>query len=90
MQSLNINVVQARLAWEKPENNRHRLERLILDNTDAADVLLLPEMFTTGFTMNAPAMAESMDGETVDWMGSLAGQLGGLVCGSLIILEDRR
>lgn len=52
------------------------------------DIILLPEMFSTGFTMNAAAMAESMNGNTVDWMKEQARKKNCVIAGSVIIDQD--
>jgi predicted amidohydrolase len=49
------------------------------------DLIILPEMFSTGFTMDVGAMADSMDGETITWMREMARRHGACVCGSIII-----
>jgi predicted amidohydrolase len=54
------------------------------------DLVVLPEMFTTGFTMNAAALAEPMDGPTVDWMRRQAAGLGAAITGSFICAENGR
>ena len=53
----------------------------------STDIILLPEMFNTGFTMNAAAMAETMNGRTVEWMKQLAKEKKAVICGSIIITE---
>ncbi|MCL4113857.1 UNVERIFIED_CONTAM: hypothetical protein GTU68_043607 [Idotea baltica] len=83
---LNINLVQYDIAWENPARNLLKLEDLLRD-ANPADLTILPEMFTTGFTMNASAMAEPMTGASVEWMNETAKMLRGDLLGSLII-ED--
>lgn len=85
MQTLNMALVQADLAWHDPEANRRHLGELIRGRCEGADLVVLPEMFTTGFTMQAGDFAETMDGATVSWMRELAARLDAAVCGSLII-----
>jgi len=86
--TLRLALVQADLHWENPQANRDNLERLL----DAAqhrtpDVIVLPEMFTTGFSNNAPALAEPPGGTTTQWMQAQARQRQAAVVGSLIIAE---
>jgi len=64
--------------------------RLIARIDEPTDLIVLPEMFTTGFTMDAVSYAEAMDGESVDWMRHAATATGSSVCGSLIVREGDR
>jgi predicted amidohydrolase len=86
--SLRISVVQANLIWENAKENRKQFD----DKFDALsadiDMVILPEMFTTGFTMNASQVAESMDGETVEWLVSMAKKKNIAIVGSLVIVEN--
>jgi predicted amidohydrolase len=68
MRSLNSVVI----IWEDPQANRTYFEAEINTISGAVDLIVLPEMFSTGFTMNPSAIAETMQGETVLWMQSLA------------------
>jgi len=92
VQNLNITMLQMDLQWEHPLGNRNLAERLLAEHHDAEDVksdlIILPEMFNTGFTMHATANAEDMDGETVNWMRELAAREQSAVCGSLIIRDN--
>lgn len=85
--NLQIALVQANLAWEQPEVNRTHLKELVLKAAQA-DVYVLPEMFTTGFTMNAEPYAETLQGATIEWMQGLAAERGAAICGSFICTED--
>ena len=86
MQDLVVAVVQDGLVWHDPAGNRRRFgERL--RHLPPTDLVVLPEMFTTGFTMAAAEHAESMDGATVSWMLEHAQRLRAVVCGSLIVRE---
>lgn len=87
MSALNVTIVQTSLHWHDAAANRKMFERIIADLSDPTDLIVLPEMFTTGFTMDAATYAESMDGETVSWMSTLAREVNASICGSLIILE---
>ena len=90
MSTLNISLVQADLAWQQPRENREHLESMLAGVSPGSDLVILPEMFTTGFTMQAAEFAESMDGPGVSWMQARARQLDAAVCGSLIITEGGR
>ncbi len=91
MKDLRITLVQAPLAWEDRAANRAYFSRVLGGlRKGRTDLILLPEMFNTGFTMNAAAMAETMRGPTVAWMRETASRCGAVLCGSLIIRERRR
>lgn len=87
-QDLSIGTVQVDLQWHQPSENRSRIERLIFRHQVFPDLILLPEMFTTGFTMEAKSVAEKMDGESISWMSELASRTGAIIGGSLVIEED--
>jgi len=89
MEDLRIALVQADLFWEdKPQNLQHI--RALLANETGADIIVLPEMFTTGFTMYAEPLAENEAGETLAWMRNLAAQKQAAVVGSFIFVEDEK
>ena len=87
MPDLTLSFIQASLQWHDPAANRADLERHINEISIATDLIVLPEMFTTGFTMAAPALAEPMDGPTVQWLQRLAAARDAVITGSLIIKE---
>lgn len=84
---LRVTLFQTDLFWENPAANRQNLETKIRSLTEPTDLLILPEMFSTGFTMNAPALAESMDGPTIQWLQQMAQLKQAAITGSLIIKE---
>lgn len=88
MDLLRISLVQFDICWKEPAKNRSRLDHLVEPLKGHTDLILLPEMFTTGFSMEVPALAETMDGETLSWMKHQAQGTGAAIAGSLII-EDR-
>lgn len=88
MSDLTLTLVQADLLWESPEENRKKLEALILDADKTGDLILLPEMFTTGFTMNAKLYAEPPQGTTTKWMQKIAIQKQAVVVGSIIVNDN--
>lgn len=88
MSTLNITIVQADLHWHDAGANRLAIGQTLDELNDATDLIVLPEMFTTGFTMDAPAQAETMNGESVKWMSQFANEKNAFVCGSLIIEEN--
>lgn len=86
--SLKITLLQTTLHWENPEKNREHFGKLIREiRKGSTDLILLPEMFTTGFTMDAAALAEKPGGVTMQWMHEMAQQKNAVICGSIIIKE---
>lgn len=85
---LSVALIQSDLVWENPIANRTSLEEKIKGVTAKVDLIILPEMFTTGFTMNASENAETMEGETIQWMKGIATTLDVAVVGSIIIKEN--
>ena len=85
---LKIAIIQSDLVWENPEQNRENFTKKIESIVEQVDVIILPEMFTTGFTMNASAVAETMNGETVSWMQEIAAKTNAAITGSIIIQEE--
>ena len=65
---LNVVALQISLFWENSLKNRSFIDNQLRKIDDQADIVLLPEMFTTGFTMKAKEVAEEMDGPTIRWM----------------------
>lgn len=86
---LRLTLVQTDLVWEDPEANRSNIERL-LQECQPSDVVLLPEMFPTGFSMNPEPLAEDMNGPTARWMKGMAKQLDSALAGSVIIREAEK
>ena len=89
MRDLTVALIQEDLVWQDPAANR-RLFEARLEQVTAADLVVLPEMFTTGFTMAAKDHSETMDGATVTWMQEQATARSMTVAGSLIIAEQGR
>lgn len=87
MEKLRITLVQSHLDWEDKIKNRSRFEQLTNPLAGKTDLIILPEMFTTGFTMQPAAVAEGMEGETVSWMLAQAKKLSAVVTGSIVIQE---
>jgi len=88
MQHLKIALVQTDIVWQNAEQNRIRYTEKINSITDAVDIIILPEMFSTGFSLQPEGISETMEGETVQWVKSLASEKNTAICGSLIISED--
>lgn len=85
--TLLVTLIQTQLFWEDKKANLKMLEEKIESIQEKTNIVVLPEMFSTGFTMNADSMAETMDGETVTWMKNLAAKKRIILTGSLIIRE---
>ena len=81
--------IQADLVWENPFKNRAFFEEKITASPKGTDLVVLPEMFTTGFTMNPKKVAEKMNGETVLWMQKMAKKHQIALVGSLVVEENK-
>lgn len=90
MENLRLTIIQTSLHWEDPVANRAMLEEKIWKIGGPTDVILLPEMFTTGFTMNASPVAEAMNLQTTRWMKQMADQTGALILGSIVAKESNQ
>lgn len=87
-QTLKITLIQTDNFWEDIDKNLRKLSSKVAEIKEDTDMIVLPELFSTGFTMEAKQVAESMEGEGVAWMLKLAQQKSCLVMGSLLIVED--
>ena len=83
MSTINVTLVQTDLVWHDPEANRRRLQERFAALGGQTDLIVLPEMFTTGFTMEAESVAENADGPSVLWMREQAAKLGAVITGSI-------
>src|SRR4030095_13816956 len=88
MSTLNITIIQANLHWEDKGANLKMFEEKINSIKEKAEIVVLPEMFSTGFSMNPIKLGEKMDGPTVAWMKSLAAKKRIILTGSLIIEDE--
>ena len=91
MPDLKVTLIQSDLQWQNPALNRQRLAAAVekeLTLNGPADLVVLPEMFNTGFCMDAAGQAEEMTGATVHWLRELAVSTGAVITGSLIIAES--
>lgn len=86
-QNLKISLVQTNLHWENPTANLAMLEEKIFDINEPTDLIILPEMFTTGFSMKAEQFSEPMNLTATRWMKQMAAQTGAVITGSVIIKE---
>ncbi len=83
---LNVAICQVDMEWEETEHNLSRIEKVVAEA--AADVVVLPEMFATGFKLRPSVVAETMDGPVVTAMRRWAREYDKAVVGSVVILED--
>lgn len=81
-------LIQTSLFWENPNNNRQYLSDKINSISQYVDLIVLPEMFSSGFTMNPQQVAETMDGPTVNWMKEKARNRDCALTGSVVITEN--
>ncbi|RRJ89992.1 nitrilase family protein [Flavobacterium macacae] len=84
---MKIAMIQAPLVWENPKINRTYFEEKINSLSEEIDLVVLPEMFSTGFSMHPEKVAETMDGETILLLKNLAKAKNLAITGSLIIKE---
>jgi predicted amidohydrolase len=88
MPTLSITTIQTNLFWEDKIANLNALEQKINAIQNPTEIIVLPEMFSTGFSMQPSQLAETMDGETVSWMKRVSAQNKIILTGSIIIEED--
>lgn len=88
MEPLNIALLQVNLVWENKQANLDAFRQKIIAIHQPVDLVILPEMFSTGFSMNAETLAESMHGPTVQWMAEMAHLTNAVVTGSMIAVEE--
>src|SRR4051812_38381357 len=87
-EALYISIIQPDIAWEDKQANLQHYTGLIAGIKGPKEVVVLPEMFSTGFSMEAERLAEGMDGPTVQWMKDTAKNHRIILTGSLIIEEE--
>lgn len=88
MESLNVTLVQSSLVWENREENLLNFQEKLQELKGATDLIVLPEMFNTGFSMRTERLAEEMNGPTIKWMRQMSRDLDAVITGSLIIKEN--
>ena len=87
MQELSITIIQTKLCWEDRNANLRMMEEKINAIREKTEIVVLPETFTTGFSMDPKKLAETMEGETVKWMKRIAAEKKIILTGSIIIEE---
>jgi omega-amidase len=88
MSFLSLTIIQTNLYWEDKAANLQMLEEKINSIKEKTEVVVLPEMFSTGFSMKPELLAETMEGETIQWMKRIAAQKKIILTGSVIIEEE--
>ena len=88
MSTLTITTIQSNLIWEDKPANLRLLEQKIIGIEEKTEIVVLPEMFSTGFSMQPELLAETMDGETVEWMKRVSRENSIVLTGSIMIKED--
>lgn len=89
LENLTIALVQTHLVWEDSEANKTHFDQLLAKAT-GADLVILPEMFTTGFSMEPEKLAEPDSGPTAQWLKQWAIELQAVVTGSIIISDSEQ
>lgn len=89
MQHLNVSLVQYDIIWEDSNANLEYLDTL-LETARGSDLIILPEMFNTGFSMDAATVAQKDDGQAVSWLCTRSGELETTIMGSVAIREEGR
>lgn len=88
MNDLKITILQSGLYWENKEKNLNMFSEKIASVSESTDLIVLPEMFTTGFSMQPARFAEAMSGETISWMREKAKEKNAVITGSFICGEN--
>jgi predicted amidohydrolase len=87
---MKVSILQSELYWEDRDKNLEMFSDKIRSLRNETNLIVLPEMFTTGFSMNPERLAENPDGKTFHWMKDQAADAKALVIGSIIVKEDDR
>jgi predicted amidohydrolase len=91
MQNLTLSLVQSDLFWEEPQKNLDMFSEKLAALDGPGDLIVLPEMFSTGFSMDARRVAEPFgEGPALDWMRRQASDKGSVLCGSIAVAEGGR
>lgn len=89
MNDLTITTVQAALHWEDKLKNLKMFDAMF-ENIENTDLIILPEMFNTGFSMRSEDLAEEMNSETISWMITNSKHYNAAICGSMIVKENEK
>ena len=85
--NLKITLIQSDLHWENVDENLAMFSAKIDSITEETDIIILPEMFNTGFSMQSEKLAETMEGKSVSWMKKMAKKTDAVIVGSLIVKD---
>jgi omega-amidase len=85
---MNVSIIQTSLHWEDPEKNRVHFQNKINEIQEPTDLIVLPEMFTTGFSMDPEKVAEEADGASLKWMQKNASLKNAVITGSVAVKEN--
>ena len=88
MQNLQVTLIQSNIFWEKIDKNLAHFSQKINQVKGQTDLIILPEMFSTGFNMQPQRVAETMDGKTMEWLTHQASASDAVVTGSFIVEEN--
>ena len=88
MLALSVTLIQTALFWEDKNRNLAMLEDKIMGIDEKTNLVILPEMFSTGFSMRPSVLAETMDGQTIEWMKKISNAKKIIVTGSIIIEDN--
>lgn len=89
IQNIKITLIQSNIIWENAVANLKKYSEMI-SGIESTDVIILPEMFSTGFSMQPEKLKETMDGSSVEWMRKVAREMDAAIVGSLIIEENNQ
>ncbi len=89
MQKLTVSIIQANLVWEDVDANLKAFTKKI-QSIESTDLIVLPETFSTSFSMNSETLAEPMNGKTMSWMAEIAQKKNAVVAGSAILKENNQ
>lgn len=87
---IRVAIIQTDILWENKSGNFRKYEEILSSRCNNPDIVILPEMFSTGFSMNVKKMSEHFRAETFNWMTAVAEKGNFGVCGSYIVREDNR
>jgi predicted amidohydrolase len=87
---LRVTAIQANLFWQDVDCNLNHLKNLISPLSGSTDIIVLPEMFSTGFTMNPSFISPESQEKTLTWMKETAKQISSVICGSIVFYENEK
>lgn len=88
MKNLRLTIVQADIVWHNIKENLYQIETLIKKEKPETDLIILPEMFNTGFTMKPDEVSEEMSGSAVNFLRRMAREINADIAGSIAVREN--